>query len=94
MFSNKVIKLLLVFRGKIPEKLRRRLDVSDFATPVKSIDAYNEGNNGVMVIQPQGEFEYLAYQADNKLTISVKPILPDAPQSVKKSLFIQVKSCL
>jgi type IV pilus assembly protein PilQ len=46
-----------------------------------------------MVIQPQGEFEYLAYQADNNMTISVKPILL-MDQSVKKSLFIQVKSCL
>lgn len=60
--------------AKLPENLRRRLDVTDFATPVKSIDAYNEGGNGVMVIQPQGEFEYLAYQADNKFTISVKPV--------------------
>jgi type IV pilus assembly protein PilQ len=50
------------------------LDVTDFATPVKSIDSYNEGNDGMMVIQPQGEFEYLAYQTDNKLTISVKPV--------------------
>ncbi len=60
--------------AKLPENLRRRLDVTDFSTPVKSIDAYNEGVNGVMVIQPQGEFEYLAYQADNKFTISVKPV--------------------
>jgi type IV pilus assembly protein PilQ len=63
--------------AKVPESLRRRLDVTDFATPVKSIDAYNEGNDGMMVIQPQGEFEYLAYQTDNKLTISVKPVARD-----------------
>lgn len=63
--------------AKVPEHLRRRLDVTDFATPVKGIDAYNEGSDGVMVIQPQGEFEYLAYQTDNKLTISVKPVIKD-----------------
>ena len=79
--GNKIIARFL--GAKLPEKLRRRLDVSDFATPVKSIDAYNEGSNGVMVIQPQGEFEYLAYQADNKLTISVKPILADGPKRKK-----------
>lgn len=68
-------KIIVKFLGaKLPENLRRRLDVVDFATPVKTIDAYNEGSNGVMVIQPQGEFEYLAYQSDKKLTISVKPI--------------------
>lgn len=63
--------------AKLPENLRRRLDVSDFATPVKLVDAYSENGNGVMSIQPDGEFEYLAYQTDSKLTISVKPLSKD-----------------
>lgn len=68
-------KIIAKFLGaKVPEKLRRRLDVTDFATPVKSIDVYNDGGNGMMTIVPQGDFEYLAYQTDNKLTISVKPV--------------------
>ena len=67
-------RIVVRFVGaKIPSQLRRRLDVNDFATPVSTIDAYNEGGNGMMVIQPQGEYEYMAYQTDNKLTISVKP---------------------
>lgn len=71
-------KITAKFIGaKLPENLRRRLDVSDFATPVKSVDAYNDGGNGVMVIQPQGDFEYLAYQTDSKFTISVKPVTKD-----------------
>lgn len=71
-------KIFVRFLGaKVPEKLRRRLDVTDFATPVKLIESYNEGNNGVMVIQPQGEFEYLAYQTDTEMTISVKPVLKE-----------------
>lgn len=71
-------KITAKFIGaKLPENLRRRLDVTDFATPVKSIDAYNDAGNGIMVIQPQGDFEYLAYQTDNKLTISVKPVNKD-----------------
>ncbi|TQC97779.1 type IV pilus secretin PilQ [Moraxellaceae bacterium AER2_44_116] len=90
--GNKIIARFL--GAKLPEKLRRRLDVSDFATPVKSIDAYNEGANGVMVIQPQGEFEYLAYQADNKLTISVKPILADGPKRKKEFTYTGEKLSL
>lgn len=71
-------KVVARFLGtRLPERLRRRLDVNDFATPIKVVDAYNEGNNGIIVIQPQGDFEYLAYQADNKLTISVKPQTKD-----------------
>lgn len=69
--NNIVVKFI---GAKLPENLRRRLDVTDFATPVKLIDAYSEAGNGVMIIQPQSEFEYLAYQTDNRLTISVKPI--------------------
>ncbi|HEX5359731.1 MAG TPA: type IV pilus secretin PilQ [Fluviicoccus sp.] len=70
--GNKIIARFI--GAKLPESLRRKLDVSDFATPVKTVESYNEGANGVMVIQPQGEFEYLAYQADNRMTISVKPV--------------------
>ncbi len=90
--GNKVIARFI--GAKIPEKLRRRLDVNDFATPIKTIDTYNEGNNGVMVIQPQGEFEYLAYQADNNMTISVKPILPDAPKKRKEFVYTGEKLSL
>ncbi|WP_407640785.1 type IV pilus secretin PilQ [Aquirhabdus parva] len=77
-------KIIARFLGtKLPERLRRRLDVNDFGTPIKTIDAYNEGNNGILVIQPQGDFEYLAYQADNKLTISVKPVVQQKTAEAK-----------
>jgi type IV pilus assembly protein PilQ len=81
-------KIIARFLGtRLPERLRKRYDVNDFATPVKTVDAYNEGNNGVLVIQPQGNFEYLAYQADNKLTISVKPVLPPKTDLAKKEVY-------
>ena len=77
-------RIVVRFLGaKIPAQLRRRLDVNDFATPVSTVDAYNEGGNGMMVIQPQGEYEYMAYQTDNKLTISVKPAVK--PQQTTKA---------
>jgi len=63
----------LEFQGDVlPRKLRNRLDVVDFGTPVKFIDAKVEDGNTVIVIEPKGKFEYLVYQADNLLTISVK----------------------
>ena len=58
--------------NKIPAHLIRRLNVNDFATPVSSIDAYNDGSNGVITIQSSGSYEYMAYQAENKLTVSLK----------------------
>ena len=67
--SKVVIRML---GTKIPAHLIRRLNVNDFATPVASIDAYNDGQNGVITIQSAGSYEYMAYQAENKLTVSLK----------------------
>ncbi|WP_312158856.1 type IV pilus secretin PilQ family protein [Acinetobacter sp.] len=58
--------------NKVPAHLARRLNVNDFATPVSTVDATNEGGNGVITIQTSGSYEYMAYQTDNKLTISLK----------------------
>ena len=58
--------------NKVPTHLARRLNVNDFATPVSVIDAKNEGGNGVITIQTSGSYEYMAYQTDNKLTVSLK----------------------
>lgn len=68
-------RIRLQFQGNIiPEKLQNRLDVIDFGTPVKYIDAKSEGGNAVIMIEPKGEYDYLVYQADDKLTVSVKPL--------------------
>ena len=58
----------------IPARLQRRLDVTDFATPVITVDSMPENGNTVMVIEPTGDFDYLAYQADNVFTLEVKPM--------------------
>ena len=58
----------------LPARLRRRLDVADFATPVRIVDAVQEGSDTVIRIQPTGDFDYLAYQADDQLTVTVKRV--------------------
>ena len=73
--------------NKMPTHLARRLNVNDFATPVSVVDAKNESGNGVITIQTSGSYEYMAYQTDNKLTISLKrpedknPMKPKAANS-------------
>ncbi|MDH5544865.1 MAG: type IV pilus secretin PilQ [Gammaproteobacteria bacterium] len=59
---------------RLPEELHQRLDVVDFATPVQTIDTFSEEGNVRMVVAPTGEFEHLAYQSDNTLTIDIKPV--------------------
>lgn len=57
---------------ELPKALQRRLDVADFGTPVKVIETYPLGDNTRMVIQPQGGWEYSAYQTDNSFIVEVK----------------------
>ncbi len=67
--------LQLTFSGaSLPEPLRRRLDVVDFATPVTFIDANSIRNGAAITIESQGEYDYLAYQTDTEYVISVKPL--------------------
>lgn len=71
----------------IASELERRLDVIDFGTPVKSIDAFNRNGNVKIVITGIGEFEQLAYQADNSFTVDVKPIVKETAAEKQKKKF-------
>ncbi|BAW81136.1 type IV pilus secretin PilQ subfamily [Candidatus Nitrosoglobus terrae] len=58
----------------LPRDLERRLDVLDFATPIKFIDAAAEGQNTRIVIIPtSAEYKYLSYQSENTLVVELKP---------------------
>lgn len=61
----------------LPRNLQRKLDVTDFATPVVGVDTFADGDNVRMVIEPQGLWEHTAYQMDNKFIIEVKPVADD-----------------
>ncbi len=81
-------RLELSFPGvSLPEGLNNRLDVVDFATPVKFIDARVRDGNALVVIEPEGEYDYLAWQAENKLTVSVKPLTKEESEELKKERF-------
>jgi len=64
------------FKTSLPDKLRRRLDVTDFGTPVQSINTFTQGDNVRMVISPTGQWENSAYQTDNRFVIDVKKVVP------------------
>jgi type IV pilus assembly protein PilQ len=75
------------YRAQLPAQLARRLDVLDFATPVKTIDTLAKGENVKMVITPMGEYDYLAYQSNNEFTIEVKQITKEEAEEKKKDEF-------
>ena len=59
---------------QLPKELQRRLDVTDFATPVQIVDALQEGPHTTFTVTAEGNYDYLAYQADNLLSINVNPL--------------------
>lgn len=61
-------------KTQLPDKLRVRLDVKDFATPVQYVNASVSGDKASILIEPSGAFDYSAFQTENKLTISVRPL--------------------
>ncbi|WP_172144759.1 MULTISPECIES: type IV pilus secretin PilQ [Pseudomonas] len=74
-------------KTQLPEALRVRLDVKDFATPVQFVSATGSADKASIVIEPTGSYDYLAYQADNKLTISIKPLTQDEVETRKSERF-------
>ncbi|MFA5370670.1 MAG: type IV pilus secretin PilQ [Sideroxydans sp.] len=76
--------LIIDFQGTtLPRSLQRKLDVADFATPVQMIDAFVQGGNARLSIEPKGLWEYSAYQTDNKFIVEVKVVTEDPNRLVK-----------
>ncbi|TWC41421.1 type IV pilus assembly protein PilQ [Pseudomonas sp. SJZ079] len=74
-------------KTQLPESLRVRLDVKDFATPVQFVSATGSADKASIVIEPTGSYDYLAYQTDNKLTLSIKPLTQDDVEKRKSERF-------
>ena len=69
----------------VPDALRKRLDVTDFATPVVSLNTIQQGGNARMTITPRGLWEHNAYQTDNQFVIEVKPVIENPNKLVQGS---------
>ena len=80
---------LRFFRTVLPESLDRRLDVVDFATPVKEVDASFDGSTSTVLIKAAGEYDYMAYQTDDQYIVSLKPLSEEELEN-QKSKFAYV----
>lgn len=72
-------------KSTLPDRLRRKLDVTDFATPVTSVETKVFGDNVRMIISPKGLWEHNAYQSDNQFIVEVKRIIEDPNKLVQGS---------
>jgi type IV pilus assembly protein PilQ len=64
-------------RSTLPDALRRKLDVTDFGTPVQTVSALQSGDRVRLVVEPRGAWEHSAYQTDNQFVLEVRPMKVD-----------------
>lgn len=74
---------------KLPRHLERRLDVTDFATPTRRIDANNQGAGSRIVLQSEGDWAYSSYQTDKRLVVEVRKV---SAEEVEAALQAQGKA--
>ncbi|WP_188150029.1 type IV pilus secretin PilQ [Teredinibacter waterburyi] len=68
----------------VPSELRRKLDVMDFATPVKMLTTAVDSGGALVSINAEGEYDYLAYQTNNEYVVSIKPLTRAELEEKKK----------
>ncbi len=82
-------KIVVSFaKTALPDPLRVRLDVKDFATPVQFVNSSAAGDKAQIAIEPSGAYEYSTYQTDNRLTVSVRPLTNDDQQRRNAERFV------
>lgn len=69
----------------VPAELQRRLNVINFNTPVLYVDTMKRGKNGQIIIEPKGDWEQSAYQADKKFIVDVRPVIQDPNKLIQGS---------
>ncbi len=67
----------------VPRNLERRLDVTDYGTPVLNVDTFAQGGNARILIEPKGEWEHSAYQSDKKFIVDIKQIVEDPSKTLR-----------
>jgi len=87
--SEEFGKIIVSFSNtNLPKDLHQRLDVLDFATPVKTIDSFQiDGNSRILIEPSHKDFTHLAYQTDKLFTIEFIPVSKDDLEEQKKAKF-------
>ncbi|MFW5823441.1 MAG: type IV pilus secretin PilQ [Marinobacter sp.] len=78
---------LVMDSAEVPADLRRRLDVTDFATPVSRVDTFTEGGDAVVEITPEGAYDYLAYQSGSRFIVNVEELTEEEAEKRREEKF-------
>ena len=74
-------------QSSLPEGLRRRLDVSDFGTPVQTVTATQVGDRVRLLVEPTGNWEHSAFQTDNQFVLEVREVRQAADPAASDRTF-------
>ncbi|MET0042441.1 MAG: type IV pilus secretin PilQ family protein, partial [Candidatus Thiodiazotropha sp. 6PLUC3] len=80
--------IMEVFKASIDNSLIQSLDVMDFATPVTKIVTKTVGENVVIEITPTGEYDYLAYQANEVFAVEVRSLSKQEKEDLLKERLV------
>ncbi len=69
----------------LPQRLTRKYDVTDFATPVQTVEASPSNGNAKIEIFPTGDYEHLAYQTNRFYTIEIRPLTKAQKEKSKRN---------
>jgi type IV pilus assembly protein PilQ len=80
-------KVVLSFvNTRLPSNLSKRLDVSEFGTPVKFIDAISSGKETTLSVTLQNNlYDYSSFQSNGMLTVEFRPLTENEKQAIEKS---------
>ncbi|MEW8565181.1 MAG: type IV pilus secretin PilQ [Candidatus Thiodiazotropha endolucinida] len=76
------------FKTEIDASLVQSLDVMDFATPITKVETKPVGENVRIEISPTGEYDYLAYQANEVFTVEVRSLTRQEKEALQKERLI------
>ncbi|TAN70287.1 MAG: type IV pilus secretin family protein [Methylobacter sp.] len=71
---------------RLSESLAKRLDVSEFATPVKFIDTVSSNQQTTITVAMQNElYDYSVFQTDGLLTVEFRPLSNEEKDALDRS---------
>lgn len=74
---------------RLPQRLMKRFDVTDFHSPVKVVKARQKGKTTRITLMNEGDYGYFAYQVNKQFIVDVFPLTPEEVQAqkAKKKVF-------
>jgi type IV pilus assembly protein PilQ len=69
---------------RLPSHLSKRMDVSEFATPVKYIDAASSAKEATVTVSLQNTlYDYSLFQSEGLLTVEFRPLTPAEKEAIQ-----------